>query len=91
MGLVKPKRETPAGVSRGGPHSRQQWPAVLEQVAAFGGEWARVAEYPNTQAASTTAGTVRAKYDPAGRFEFTSRKVGNKGVLYARLRMGAAK
>jgi hypothetical protein len=51
----------------------------------------RVAEYDAPLTARTVGSSVRKKYDPAGRFQFTARAIDGRGVLYARLRVEAAK
>ena len=88
MGLVKPTPETPAPVVRSRP---SQWPAALDAVEKGRGKWMRVAEYDAPLTARTVGSSVRKKYDPAGRFQFTARAIDGRGVLYARLRVEGGK
>jgi hypothetical protein len=87
------RRESPAPLVRGGARDgagrKPEWPGILTAVAAGRGEWFRVRVYRTTGTAASAACLVRKRYDAAGRFEFTSRTVDGKGVLYARLKAGA--
>jgi hypothetical protein len=85
------RREAPAPLVRGGSRAgagrKPEWPGILAAVEAAKGEWCRAREYATRRTAGSMAVVVRKRYDPAGRYEFTSRKVGGKGVLYARLKV----
>jgi hypothetical protein len=78
------RREDPPGSRGRGLHS-VKWAEVLSQVSAGGGEWFRVAEYPNRHSARCVARYARDRFDPDGRYEIVSRTVDGLGVVYARL------
>jgi len=60
---------------------------ALPQVAKAAGKWCEVGVYKSPMSACSRAVRVRADY--GDRFEFASRTVDGKGVLYARLRTEA--
>lgn len=94
MAIVPPTVEELPPIRRhqfsGGPGRPSVWPASLASVEALAatapGEWVRVAAYATAVCANRSASRIRREYDPDGRFEFASRTVDGKGVLYARLR-----
>ena len=57
---------------------------VLPRVASAAGKWCEIATYKSASSAGSCASHYRGKY--GDRFEFASRTVDGKGVLYARLR-----
>lgn len=86
MGVVaKPRKKSPPPAVRSAGRP-SLWPDVLATVARSPGEWSAVGTYKNRRSASSTACKVQIKHDPRGRFEFTARTEGDKGVLYARLK-----
>jgi len=60
--------------------------AVLEQLTAHPGQWARVAHYTNRGSAWSTASMLRTgrRRIPAGRWEFEGRASDNGSDVYAR-------
>ena len=60
---------------------------VLPEVEKAAGKWCEIAAYKTPQSARSCAAYYRRACDD--RFEFASRTVDGKGVLYARLRTEA--
>jgi hypothetical protein len=89
------RREAPPPLVRGGFRAgagrKPEWPGILAAVEAGRGAWFRAREYATRRTAGSMAVIVRKRYDPAGRFEFTARTVGGKGVVFARLKVEAGK
>jgi hypothetical protein len=67
--------------------NQPQWPARLAPLREHPGKWARIRDYKNRNAASTSANYLRKRaigFDPT-EFEFTCRtEADGTGVLYAR-------
>lgn len=61
--------------------------ASLPAVRAAGGKWCQIAEYPARHTAGQVAYMLRNRLNVGDRFEFVSRTVGDKGVVYARLKV----
>lgn len=98
VALVSPTVEALPDVRRhrlASPGRPPQWPGVLESVAELNaakpGEWVRVAEYATRVSANRSSYRIRKQHDAAGRFQFASRTIDGRGVLYARLRTEGAK
>jgi hypothetical protein len=68
------------------PPRRTRWTQRLEPLKARPGEWARVHVTAKPEQAHSQAGALRAgKFAiPEGDWDFTSRKAGNGGEIYAR-------
>ena len=84
---INVRRESPpaAKSKRGRP---SEWPGILAKVEAGGVEWFRIGEYASQSSASSTGNIVSSRLGVRDRFEFTSRTIDGRGVLYARLRTG---
>ena len=83
---VKLKREAP-GNPRGGRRAHEtDWVGIFAAVREAGGAWCRVPhEYSSQASALSTARSAQGAHGAID-IEVTSRKVGGRGVVYARLK-----
>lgn len=90
MAAVTLRQEEPPRLAHGRANA-VSWPVVVEQVARGRGKWFRCAEYGNVATASAAAGYANRRHNGEKRLEIVARRVGDKGVVYARLKTEGGK